>query len=169
MAKKQFVSKNLINKLSHAYYHEIENQIIYSMIASWLDSKGLYSLSKYYDEWSNEERNHSQWVKEFLQSMSVQLPVSAELKIDELSFNTIYSFVEHTVDRENETTDIYNDIYFSAMDEKNSVVMEFVSNTMQKEQIEEIDKSYTLLDQVNNMNDIGELQRFDKNFPEKYY
>ena len=47
--------------------------------------------------------------------------------------------------------------------------MEFVLNTMLKEQIEETDKSGTLYDQIHNLKDLRDLQKFDKGYPEGYY
>ena len=111
MDKKPKLSDVLVDKMHYAYYHEVENQLIYSRIASWLDKNGLYKLSKYYDDWSTEERNHSEWVKDFLQSVGVELPNSFNICVDNISFKDIYSFVDMTVEREDMTTDIDNEIY----------------------------------------------------------
>ena len=74
-----------------------------------------------------------------------------------------------TVEREDMTTDIYNEIYKLASKESNGLCMEFVLNTMLKEQIEETDKSGTLYDQIHNLKDLRDLQKFDKGYPEGYY
>lgn len=169
MNRKIRLNDMLIEKLHYAYYHEIENQLIYSRIASWLDRHGLYKLSKYYDEWSTEERNHSEWVKDFLQSIGIELPNSFNINVENLEFKDIYSFVDMTVEREEETTDIYNEIYRLANADANGLCMEFVMNTMLKEQIEETDKSGTLYDQIHNLRDMTDLQKFDKGYPESYY
>ena len=169
MDKKPKLSDILVDKLHHAYYHEIENQLIYSRIASWLDKHGLYKLSKYYDNWSAEERNHSEWVKDFLQSVGIELPNTFHIYVDNIEFNDVYSFVDMTVEREDMTTNIYNEIYKLANAESNGLCMEFVMNTMIKEQIEETDKSGTLYDQIHNLKDLRDLQKFDKGYPECYY
>lgn len=169
MEKRNRLGNALSDSLGKMYLHELVNQHIYDMISCYLDNLGLYHLSEYYAEWSQEEKNHADWVKDFMLSVGAMPPNGYELKVDKIDFVDMYTFVDKTVEREQLTTDMYNLCYETAMEENNGMAVNFIIGTMQKEQIEEENKASTLSDQIHHLKDMQALQRFDLSFKKDYY
>lgn len=119
----------------------------------------------YWNEWSVEEKNHSQWVKNFLQDLNIPLfPAPTESFDYNLNVNLL-EFVSVTIDRENKTTDLYHNILDTAMDMENSGMLVQFANKMLNEQIEETDKALTIQDKLTNIGDNKALlQLFDNTF-----
>lgn len=161
----KYLSDDAILKLNYAYHHEISNSIFYDYIASYLNVLGFDNLSTYWEDWSNEEKKHAKWVKEFLQELNIPLsPSQLEAYTYDLS-SSLIEFVIMTIDREDKTTELYQDILNYALElQDNGLLIQF-ANKMLIEQQEETNKAKTIYDKVVN---IGEnkalMQLFDNSF-----
>jgi len=162
----KYLSDDEVKQLQIAYYHEISNSIIYSNLAIYLNSKGLVNLSKYYQDWSNEEKKHSEWVREFM--MNLDIPIIGGISSSD-NYNldsSLQEFANVTLQREDLTTKIYKDMMISCLDMNqlgDGVFMTFISK-MLSEQLEETDKILTLLAKVNNITSFSDFQNFDNSF-----
>lgn len=165
MSKNKYITDNMIDKLNYAYHHEISNSIYYDYISSYLDVLGYKNLANYWNEWSQEEKKHSQWVKEFLQNLNI--PFSpAQVQTSEYNLNKeLLEFVNVTIDREDKTTKLYHDILDIALELENSAMLVQFADKMLLEQIEETNKALTIQDKLTNIGDNKALlQLFDNTF-----
>jgi len=161
-----YLSVDTISKLQLAYAHEIRNMMIYEQISSWLDVSGFKNLSKYYADWSMEEKSHSIMVKDFLSKLNVPI---MNTPFDYLAFSidntSITNFAKKTLETENETTKIYDDLLQTALDFEDSSLLVDFATKMNSEQLEETGKANDIHDMIMN---IGEnkamLQLFDNTF-----
>jgi ferritin len=162
----KYLDDNEVKQIQNAYYHEISNSIIYSNLSIWLMSKGLVNLSKYYQDWSNEEKKHSEWVREFMMNLDIPI-IGGTSSSDNYNLDlSLQEFANVTLQREDLTTKIYKDMMISCLDMNNlgdSLLMTFILK-MSSEQLEETDKALTLFAKVNNITSFGELQIFDNTF-----
>jgi ferritin len=153
-----------IDYLGKLYRHERHNSYAYSQISNFLNVQGYSNLSKYYEEWSNHEMEHSILVRDFVNSNNIIIDMSQSivgLDID-LSNMSITQFAQITIDVENETTLLYNVFLDMGRKELKGFIERFSLDFL-LEQIEETDN--TIFDQLNNIgNNRALLQIFDNNF-----
>lgn len=161
------LSEIMLNLLERQVCHELQNMYKYQKIAMWLNVKGFTNLSKYFKEWSLEEKDHSMWVQEFLEGLNIFLdfvPTFENVQLDD----NFKSFLPIVIDTENLTTEYLNECLAQSYKETSVykyLVTEFILNKMLKEQAEETDKALTLKDKVENMgNDLAEMQILDFNW-----
>lgn len=154
------------NFLSRIYGHERHNSYVYSAISNYLNVLGYKNLSKYYEEWSQHEIEHSMLVRDFCNSNDIFIDMS--IPIIGLDINlqllplTHFSIV--TIDVEAETTDLYNELLEMGVSAGNGFIKKFAYDFLQEQQ-EETDKANTLFARVQNIGDSKTfLQLFDNTF-----
>ena len=151
--KNSYVSEETIKKLQLAYNHEVKNMLVYTQIANYLGVNGFKNLAKYYLIWANEERQHSLWVKDFMDSLNILMESNPfETFSFDINNQSIISFAQKTLEVENSTTLIYDELLQSAMDFDDSAMLIQFANKMLIEQIEETGKA----------NDINDMMTFSK-------
>jgi len=159
-------SVDIINYLGALYRHEIHNSYVYSKISNFLNVEGYKKLSKYYEDWSNHEMEHSVLVRDFCNSNNIIIDMSTPidgLDID-LKILPITHFSIVTVDVENETTDLYNDLLEMAHESNNGFIKKFAYDFLAEQQ-EETDKALSICDSLKNIGDSRSLlQLFDNTF-----
>ena len=161
-----YLNEEAIRLVEKAYIHEIRNMMIYTEISSYLAVLGYKSLSAYYQKWADEERQHSLWVKEFMDSINLPIQNSP---FENISFTvdrtTLTSFAKQTLDVENETTKLYDEILEIAHEFESSAILIQFANKFLIEQIEEISKANDIYDSISNIGDNrAMLQLFDNTF-----
>ena len=159
-------SEEIIDYLGVLYRHERHNSYVYSKISNFLNVEGFKKLSKYYEEWSNHEMEHSILVRNFCNSNNIIIDMSKP--IDGLDINLEILPITHfsivTVDVENETTDLYNDLLKMGHEIDNGFIKKFAYSFLEEQQ-EETDKALTLYDSIKNIGDNRSLlQLFDNTF-----
>lgn len=164
--RNNYLSDETIAVLQKAYAHETKNMMIYTEISSWLNTLGFENLSKYYLDWACEERNHSLWIKEFMDSLNIQIKNTPfDYMKFTLDLSNLTNFAVKTLETEDETTKLYDELLQSALDFDDSALLVQFCNKMLIEQIEETNKALTIHDKIMN---IGEnrafMQIFDQGF-----
>jgi len=159
-------SEEILKHLSVLYRHELHNSYVYSKISNFLNIEGYENLGMYYEDWASEEQEHALVVKEFCESNNICIDMSIPidgLDID-LKIMPIIHFATVTVDIENETSDLYNELLEMGEESGNGFVKKFAYNFLE-EQIEETGKASTIFDKVKNIGDNRALlQLFDNTF-----
>lgn len=164
--KNSYLSEETIQKLQQAYVHEIHNMLIYTQISSYLGVNGFKNLASYYLDWAEEERKHSSWVKDFMDSLNILIGnISLESPSLEMDNSSIIGFAQRTLEVENATTLIYDELLQTAMDFDDSAMLAQFANKMLIEQIEETGKANDINDMLINIGDNRPLlQLFDNTF-----
>lgn len=164
--KNNYLTQETIELLQNAYLHEIHNMLLYEQISSWLDVMGFKNLGKYYHEWAEEEHQHGIWVKDFLSDLNIPLlNTNFDLLDFECNCSGLTDFAIKTVETEDETTKIYDNLLQVASDFEDSAMLSVFAKHMLKEQLEETKKSNNIKDMVINIGDNKALlQLFDNTF-----
>jgi len=164
--RSSYLNEEVISLLQKSYIHEIRNSLIYSEISSYLNVMGYKNLSSYYSKWSDEEREHSKWVKGFMESLNIQIENSP---FNDIPFvvdkTTLTAFARQTVEVENATTEMYDELLQIAHEFTSSAMLISFCNRLISEQIEETNKALDIHDSVMNIGDNkAMLQLFDNTF-----
>lgn len=159
-------SPEMITYLSKLYVHERHNSLVYSHISNFLNVQGYNNLSKYYEDWSQHEIDHSMTVRAFANEQNLILDMfvdSDDVDVD-LTSMSISGFTQVTIDVELKTSELYNTLLDMAIQDDNGLVKDF-AYVFLKEQREETDKANTIFDQIKNIGDNRQaLQLFDNTF-----
>lgn len=159
-------SVEAIDYLGQLYRHERHNSYVYSQVSNFLNVQGYKNLSKYYEDWSQHEIEHSMKVRDFANANNLILDMNQDIKaLDiDLSNQPISYFADLTVQVENETSDMYNTYLKMGYSENNGFIQRF-SHDFLLEQIEETDKATSIHDSIKNIGDNRSmLQLFDNSF-----
>lgn len=161
-----YLTNETISKLKMAYAHEMHNMLLYNEISSVLNVNGFRKLAKYYESWASEEKSHAGMVFDFMNQLNI--PIS-NIPFDKLhftvDFSVITNFAEVTLNTENETTKLYDELLQDAMEFEDSAMLIQFCNKMLNEQIEETGKANDINDMISNIgNNRAMLQLFDNTF-----
>ena len=161
-----YLSESTIKKIQEAYIHEVRNSLIYAQISSYLSVNGYRNLSAYYSKWAEEERGHSMLVKDFMDSLNIMIDGSGIDKLQyQIDFSSLTSFGKTTLEVENQTTAIYDELLQLAMDFDDSALLSVFANKLLSEQLEETAKANDINDMLINIGDNRAfLQLFDNTF-----
>ena len=143
--------------------HELKNSITYKSLAHQLRSEGLFNLADYLTEWSGHEREHSDMVEKYLESMDIQVPFESipETKL----IDDITKFYEVILDAEITTTKLWEKALEKAYEEEFSGTASEMAKWFVNEQIEEMGKTNDLISQVKPFTgNLALLHLFDQNF-----
>lgn len=164
--KNSYLNTEAISRLQKAYSHEVKNMLIYTQISSYLGVNGFKKLSKYYSDWAEEERTHSLWVKDFMDSLNIIIEnYPIDMPQFEIYNTSLTEFARKTLETENETTLMYDELLQLAMDFDDSAMLVQFVNKMLIEQIEEVGKANDINDMIINIGDNRPfLQLFDNTF-----
>ena len=157
------LSQNFIDELKMLRTHELKNSITYKSLAHQLRSEGLFNLADYLTEWSGHERDHSDMVEKYLESMDIQVPFESipETKL----IDDITKFYEVILDAEITTTKLWEKALEKAYEEEFSGTASEMAKWFVNEQIEEMGKTYDLISQVKPFTgNLALLHLFDQNF-----
>ena len=157
------LSQSFIDELKMLRTHELKNSITYKSLAHQLRSEGLFNLADYLTEWSGHERDHSDMVEKYLESMDIQVPFESipETKL----IDDITKFYEVILDAEITTTKLWEKALEKAYEEEFSGTASEMAKWFVNEQIEEMGKTNDLISQVKPFTgNLALLHLFDQNF-----
>ena len=157
------LSQSFIDELKMLRTHELKNSITYKSLAHQLRSEGLFNLADYLTEWSGHERDHSDMVEKYLESMDIQVPFESipETKL----IDDITKFYEVILDAETTTTKLWEKALEKAYEEEFSGTASEMAKWFVNEQIEEMGKTNDLISQVKPFTgNLALLHLFDQNF-----
>lgn len=144
--KRRELSKKLKDLLDYRIEQEEMSSRIYLAMSLFLDNEGYSNSAKLWKKYSDEELAHADKVREYLLSLGIQPCVPALSKPEE-DFEDLAEIImlsyEHEVDITNQCEELTK-----ACQEEGDFLISQLGFWLMTEQIEELNKSQDLLDQL---------------------
>jgi ferritin len=140
------ISKKTIDLLQYRIQEEEMSVRIYLSMAMWLENEGYVNASKLWKKYSAEENTHANWAREYLLSFGV-LPDTPELKKVKGSYKSFPDIIKKSFDHEIEITLQLKELANHAISTDDHMLYTLAEKYLQ-EQIEEHNKTQTLMDQL---------------------
>ena len=144
--KKPLISKKTIELLQYRIQEEENSSRIYLSMSMWLENEGFVNASKQWKKYSVEENTHADWAREYLLSFGV-LPETPMLKKVKSSYKGLPDIIKKSFDHEIEITLQLEELAKHALNSKDNMLYTLAEKYL-KEQIEEHNKTQTLMDQL---------------------
>ena len=116
--------------------HELKNFNLYMSYANYFSVEGIVDLEEYYRKRAAEEKNHHQWIMDYLSDGDFKFTYPTIEENTEKYEDYITPF-KQTIDREILTTQMLYAIYEAAIAEKDFMTGSWLYEKLIKEQIEE--------------------------------
>jgi ferritin len=116
--------------------HELKNYTLYTTYANYFSIKGISDLDYYYRKRAEEEKNHHQWIADYLADADYSY-MHPEVEINTEVIEEIIDPFNQTIIREVLTTQLLYNIYEKAISEKDYMTASWLYDKLIKEQIEE--------------------------------
>lgn len=143
---RSLISKKTIDLLQYRITEEDNSSRIYLSMSLWLENEGYTNASKLWKQYSTEELTHADWARKYLLSFGV-LPETSELKKVNSSYKGLPDIIKKSFDHEIEITLQLQKLAKHALDINDSMLYTLTQKYL-AEQIEEHDKTQTLMDQL---------------------
>lgn len=139
-------SPKLIKLLNYRINQEEYSSRVYYAMSVWLDNNAYKSSSlwKYYSE---EELKHATKATEFLLSFGI-MPEIQVIENVETTYMDLADIIQRSFNHEMEISRQCEELYVAGIEDKNPMVVE-LGRWFVSEQIEEMSKVQTLVDQLN--------------------
>jgi ferritin len=141
---KSLLSKEAVSALESRIQHEEFSSRLYEDMFLWFDDKGYKNLAKLYKKYSEEELAHAGWAKEFLLSYKIK-PCLKPLQSPEAEYKDCKAILEATLEHETMITKECEALAVEAL-KRGEMTLYGLGMKYCAEQVEEMDKAYTLLD-----------------------
>lgn len=145
--KRRELSKTIKDLLDYRIQQEEMSSRIYQSMAMYLENKGYTNSCKLWKKYSEEELIHANKVRGFLLSLGVQPCVPALDEPDD-TFNGLEEIIMLSYQHEVDITNQCEELTKKCMEEGDYLTMQ-LGFFLMNEQIEELDKSQNLVDQLN--------------------
>ena len=149
------LDKKIIELLNYRIQQEEESARIYEQFALWLDDKGFKNFAALYYKYAHEELAHAKFAKDHLLAFGIE-PQLTKLSAPDLDFNSLKEILVLTLEHEQEITRQCNELTKTA-----AALDDFPTMTLGMkycaEQIEELDKAQTFVDQITTFGDSKEV------------
>jgi ferritin len=149
------LDKKIIALLNYRIQKEEESARIYEQMALWLDDKGFKNFAALYYKYAHEELGHAKFAKDHLLAYGIE-PELTKLSAPDLDFNSLKEILVLTLKHEHEITDQCNELAKTAM-ELNDFPTMTLGLKYCAEQVEELDKAQTFVDQMETFGDSKEV------------
>ena len=140
------ISKKTIDLLQYRIQEEENSARIYLSMAMWLENEGFLNATKLWKKYSSEENSHADWAREYLLSFGI-LPETPELKKVKSSYKGLPDIIQKSFDHEIEITLQLQKLAKHAIQIDDHMLYTLAEKYL-KEQIEEHDKTQTLVYQL---------------------
>ena len=148
------MDKKLVTLLNYRIQQEEESSRIYEQFALWLDNKGFKNFGKLYYKYAEEELGHAKFAKDFLLAYGIEPDLKA-LPAPVLKFNSLKEILKLTLEHEQEITKQCNELAKEANKAEHYPLFELALKYC-REQVEELDKAQTFVDQIETFGDSKE-------------
>lgn len=149
------LDKKIIELLNYRIQQEEESARIYEQFALWLDDKGFKNFAALYYKYAHEELGHAKFAKDHLLAFGIE-PQLTKLSAPDLDFNSLKEILVLTLEHEQEITRQCNELTKTA-----AALDDFPTMTLGMkycaEQVEELDKAQTFVDQITTFGDSKEV------------
>jgi len=143
--KNPLISDKTIELLNYRIEQEDLSSRVYLAIYLSLENTGHQS-AKLWKKYSSEEANHADWARTYLLSLGIT-PKTPTLKETTCDCKNLVDAIQKTYEHELEVTKQCKELAAHAMSEGDHLLYPLTMRYM-SEQIEEMDKAQTLLDQL---------------------
>lgn len=149
------LNKKIIDLLNYRIQQEEHSSRIYEQFALWLDDKGFKNFAALYYKYAHEELTHAKFAKDHLLAYGIK-PELTKLPAPDMEFNSLKEILVLTLEHEHEITDQCNELTKTA-----AALDDFPTMTLGlkycAEQVEELDKAQTFVDQIETFGDSKEV------------
>ena len=142
----KLISKKTIELLQYRIKEEEYSARMYLSMAMWLENEGFINATKVWKKYSSEENTHADWAREYLLSFGV-LPETPELKKVKSSYKGLPDIIKKSFEHEIKITEQLEELAKHALSIKDNMLYTLAQKYL-KEQIEEHNKTQTLIDQL---------------------
>ena len=149
------LNKKIVDLLNYRIQQEEHSSRIYEQMALWLDDKGFKNFAALYYKYAHEELAHAKFAKDHLLAYGIQ-PELTKLPAPDMEFNSLKEILVLTLEHEQKITSQCNELTKAAM-ELNDFPTMTLGLKYCAEQVEELDKAQTFVDQMETFGDSKEV------------
>lgn len=156
--RETFISPEVGEILVKQIQHEFENQRLYQNFQYWFDNNGYVGQAEYFKKRAHEEKNHAQWIIEWLTQADYlfEVPEVKQMEIsihseESIKLEIIQPHIQ-TVDKEIETTELIKNIYDISIQNRDYLTSLWLSKLL-LEQAEEESLSHLAIDAFDKSSD----------------
>jgi ferritin len=143
---KSLISKKTIELLQYRIQEEENSSRVYLSMSMWLENEGYIKAAKLWKKFSLEELKHSDWAREYLLSFGI-LPETPALKKVNSNYKDFPEIIKKTFEHEILITHQLEKLAKHSRDISDNMLYTLAEKYL-AEQIEEHNKTQTLMDQI---------------------
>jgi ferritin len=140
----KFITQEVIDLLNYRIQQEQYSSKIYEQMYLYLANESFFNAAKVWKKFSEEELSHAEWAKDYLMSFNI-MPELMQIDEPPNNFSSIEDIIQQTFDHEVLVTQQCLDLTKKAFTLQDFTLLE-LGLKFNKEQKEEMDKAYGLLD-----------------------
>jgi ferritin len=156
--KASLISEKMIKALNYRIEQEEYSSRIYLAMSMWLNNEGFVNASKLWLQYSKEELGHADFSREYLLSLGIQ-PKTPKLDAPKEDYTGLPEIIKLSFEHETEITNQCKQLADEAFKECDHMLYELAAKYL-KEQIEEMDKTQTLMDKLKQFGEDKIAMRF---------
>jgi ferritin len=141
-----WISKEIESLLNFRIAEEEKSYRIYLGMAEWLENQGYSGAAKLWKKYSEEEKKHSEIVREYIRDLDLQPELRPILDVKQ-EFSSLEQIIRDSFTHEMLITDQCNELTKKAMEANDFMTME-LGMFFVKEQREEIQKITYLINRL---------------------
>lgn len=143
------ISSNILAMLTAQYYHEVGNSILYTLLQSWADMRGLDGTAGFFASQAKGERGHAKMVLNYIHDRNEQLGLAPIPDVGALPDTFVGQF-DAALARELLTTEMIKAIREQAYIEGDMMTCSWLDQPggLVLEQVEEESTIQTILDRI---------------------
>jgi len=145
-SKSSLISNEMIEVLNYRIEQEEYSSRIYLAMSMWLNNKGYVNAAKLWKKYSTEELAHADFSRTYLLSLGIT-PCTPALKQPKEEFTGLPEIIKMSLAHEQEITKQCKELADKAFKEGDHMLYQLAAKYL-TEQIEELDKSQNLVDQL---------------------
>lgn len=150
------ISEKIIGLLNDRIVMEEESSRLYKAIGICMGYKGYFGAEKLFAAYAKEELEHAEWAYEYLLSLDIK-PITPALKAPPATFEGLIEVLQMAFDHEILITKSCKELAKACMDETDYITFTLAEKYL-AEQINEIDKTTSILDFVDTMGEKPSLE-----------
>ena len=140
---RKLLSKEAIDDLEYRIQQEEFSSRLYKDMSLWFEDKGYLNLAKVYDEYSEEEMEHSTWASDFMLSYGIK-PRLRALPSPEVGYNNCLEILNATLSHEIDVQNQCEKLSKNAL-QRGEIALYTLGLKYVTEQIDEAKKSFDFL------------------------
>lgn len=157
---KDLLSKEAIADLEYRINQEEFSGRLYEDMSLWFEDKGYVNFAALYDKYSKEEFSHASWSKRFLLAYDIK-PCLKAIPSPEAEYSSCMDILEATIEHEKQITNQCQAFAINAL-KRGEITLHQLALKYCAEQVEELDKAFTIRDIAGLTSDMLGLDNYIK-------